>query len=68
VLVWPLAQSGDRRDVHLILAAKIRVSPVFSQVSPEFPDPQVSADPRRKTSELGKGGWPTHSNATLNHI
>jgi hypothetical protein len=41
VLVWPLAQSGDRRDVHLILAAKIRVSPVFSQVSPEFPDPQM---------------------------
>ena len=35
------AQSGDRRDVHLILAAKIRVSPVFSQVSPEFPDPQM---------------------------
>jgi|HubBroStandDraft_5_1064220.scaffolds.fasta_scaffold248838_1 hypothetical protein len=34
-------QSGDRRDVHLILAAKIRVSPVFSQVSPEFPDPQM---------------------------
>jgi hypothetical protein len=35
------AQSGDGRGVHLILAAKIRVSPVFSQVSPEFPDPQM---------------------------
>src|SRR5271163_246295 len=28
----------------------------------------VSANPCRKTSELGKGGWPTHSKPTPNYI